>query len=88
MAQTSNTASKAVPGDIVFAAEDLVNDGSHPAFEANATLVVRGTRGVVVQAGYTQLPPEREVLLVRFEDDSGDLGAPIGCWAEEVTQQR
>ena len=77
----------AVPGDIVFAAGDLVNDGSHPEYEENATMVPRGTRGVVVQAGYTQLPPEREILLVRFEDEKGELGAPIGCWPEEVTQQ-
>lgn len=81
-----STEPTAIPGDIVFAALDLINDGSHPDFEENATMVKRGTRGVVVQAGMTELPPEREVLLVRFEGADGELGLPIGCWANEVTQ--
>lgn len=76
--------SECQPGDIVFAAVDLHNDGTHPEFDEQAVLVAQGTRGVIVNTGYPETAPEQELLLVRFETETGVLGPPIGCWSTEL----
>jgi nitrogen fixation protein NifZ len=82
---TQSITSECQPGDIVFAAMDLHNDGTHPEFDEEAIVVAQGTRGVVVNTGYSEVAPDQELLLVRFELKSGVLGPPIGCWARELT---
>lgn len=76
-------------GDLVYAAEDLFNDGGMPGVDdEDALLVATGTRGVVVHFGHTELEPIQEIYLVRFENGpDGTLGDPIGVLPEELTQE-
>lgn len=71
-------------GDTVCAATTLTDDGSIPSGSAGKLLAKAGARGVITMIGYVEAQPERSVLLVRFEDDAMNLGAPIGCWVEEL----
>ena len=75
-------------GDMVFAAEDIFNDGGLPGMdEAEGLIAAAGARGVVVQFGHSEIDPSREVYLVRFEyGPDGSLGLPVGCLPEELTQ--
>ncbi len=75
-------------GDMVFAAENIYNDGGMPGVnEEDGLLVPVGARGVVVHFGHTELNPEQEIYLVRFESGPDDvLGDPIGLLPEELTQ--
>ncbi|HMV17542.1 MAG TPA: nitrogen fixation protein NifZ [Zoogloea sp.] len=75
-------------GDMVFAAEDLLNDGGMPGVtEEEGLIVAEGTRGVVVHFGYAELDESKEIYLVRFENGpDGTLGAPVGCLPDELTQ--
>lgn len=73
-------------GEIVFSRELLVNDGGIPELAPDAVLAAPGGRGVVVNFGHAQVDPAREIYLVRFEDAAGDLGPPVGCLPEELTQ--
>jgi len=72
------------PGDMVYAATDLYNDGSLPDLEAGALLAANGTRGVVLKVGHLEEEPDRTLYLVRFEDAELNLGPPVGCWEEEI----
>jgi nitrogen fixation protein NifZ len=76
-------------GDIVFSRELLVNDGGIPDVAADAVLATPGRRGVVVNHGHVEAAPEQEIYLVRFEGEAGvssNLGPPVGCLPEELTQ--
>lgn len=73
-------------GDIVFSRELLVNDGGIPELAADAVLATPGRRGVVVNYGHVEASPEQEIYLVRFEGETGELGLPVGCLPEELTQ--
>lgn len=73
-------------GDVVFCREDLFNDGGLPGYEEGALVAAAGTRGVVVQFGHVEAMPSEEIYLVRFEGEGQDLGLPIGCLPEELTQ--
>lgn len=75
-------------GDMVFAAEDILNDGGMPGIDDDEGLIApAGSRGVVVQFGHSELDPSREVYLVRFETGpEGTLGNPVGVLPEELTQ--
>ncbi|OMG52072.1 nitrogen fixation protein NifZ [Azonexus hydrophilus] len=75
-------------GDMVYAAEDIYNDGGMPGVDDEDALIVpAGARGVVVHFGHTELNPEQEIYLVRFESGPDDvLGDPIGVLPEELTQ--
>ena len=72
------------PGDVVHAATDLRNDGSHPKFQPDEVVVPAGTRGVVVRIGHAEADDRVGLFLVRFEQPDGILGPPIGCWAAEL----
>jgi len=76
-------------GDMVFAAEDIFNDGGMPGVDdEDGLLVPAGTRGVVVHFGHTELNPDQEIYLVRFETGPDDvLGDPVGVLPEELTQE-
>jgi nitrogen fixation protein NifZ len=73
------------PGDVVYAATEIRNDGGIPELPENALIAAPGTRGVVVNIGHLEESPERELFLVRFEDAELNLGPPTGCWPEELT---
>lgn len=76
------------PGDIIYAREDILNDGSHPELPQNAVIASAGTRGLLVNTGEIEIDEEtqekRDIFLARFEDDAKELGPPVGCWPEEV----
>lgn len=71
------------PGDIIYAAADIYNDGSMPEKDDNALLVPAGRRGVLVNTGHLEEQPEQALYLVRFENDAG-LGPAVACWPEEL----
>ncbi len=73
-------------GEIVFSRELLLNDGGVPELAEDAILATPGGRGVVVNFGHVQVDPDQEIYLVRFEDETGTLGPPVGCLPEELTQ--
>lgn len=77
-----------VIGDMVFAAEDIFNDGGMPGVEDEEGLIVpSGLRGVVVHFGVAELDETQEIYLVQFENGpDGSLGHPVGCLPEELTQ--
>jgi len=75
------------PGDVVYAAAEIRNDGGIPHLPADAVLATPGTRGVIVNIGYLEKEPGRQLFLVRFEDESLELGPPTGCWSEELTAE-
>ncbi len=72
-------------GEVVFASEDLFNDGSLPDVEEGALLAAAGTRGVVVKAGHLD-GTRTEIFAVRFEGADEVLGPPVGCLVDELTQ--
>lgn len=75
-------------GDIVFAREDIFNeeDAGIPGLAPNALLASAGRRGVVVSYGHVEADPRQSIYLVRFEQGEGEMGPPIGCLPEELTQ--
>jgi nitrogen fixation protein NifZ len=75
------------PGDIVYAAKEIRNDGGIPEIPDDAVIAVPGTRGVVVNIGHLERDPQRELFLVRFEDADLNLGPPTGCWPEELSAE-
>jgi len=84
----SATSSHYEIGELVFCTEDLLNDGGMPDADEDAVLVVLGSRGMVVQTGYLEADEQQMIYLVRFEDANGELGQPIGCLPEELTQEQ
>jgi nitrogen fixation protein NifZ len=73
------------PGDMVYAASHIINDGSIPSLEESAMIASPGARGVIINIGHLEEAPERELFLVRFEDADLNLGPPAGCWPEELS---
>ncbi len=76
-------------GDLVYAAEDIYNDGGMPGIEDEDGLITpTGARGVVVNCGVAEMNESQEIYLVRFESGpDAVLGDPVGCLPEELTQQ-
>jgi nitrogen fixation protein NifZ len=75
-------------GDMVFAAEDIFNDGGMPGIEEEGLIVPAGMRGVVIHFGVAEMDETQEIYLVQFENGpNGDLGAPVGCLPDELTQK-
>jgi nitrogen fixation protein NifZ len=76
-------------GDLVYAAEDIFNDGGMPCIDDEDGLIVpAGSRGVVVHFGHSEVNPAQEIYLVRFEQGpEGALGNPIGILPDELTQE-
>ena len=71
------------PGDVVYAATEIRNDGGIPDIPADAKLAAAGARGVIVNIGHLEEDPQRNPFLVRFDDADRNLGPPTGCWEEE-----
>lgn len=76
-------------GDMVFAAEDILNDGGMPGIaEEEGLIAAAGTRGVVVHFGVAEMDETQEIYLVQFENGpDGSLGHPVGCLPDELTQE-
>jgi nitrogen fixation protein NifZ len=72
------------PGDRVYAATDIANDGGIPDLAEDALIAAAGTRGVILKIGHLEEDPGRTLFLVRFEGPDLVLGPPTGCWAEEL----
>ncbi|MGB1110619.1 MAG: nitrogen fixation protein NifZ [Gammaproteobacteria bacterium] len=72
------------PGDMIFAAKDISNDGSLPGHEEGALVAPAGRRGVLINTGHLEEKPNQEIYLVRFENDGGELGPAVACWPEEL----
>lgn len=75
-------------GDMVYAAEDILNDGGMPGVaEEEGLIAPAGSRGVVVHFGVAEMDESKEIYLVRFENGPGGLlGNPVGCLPDELTQ--
>ncbi len=75
-------------GEMIFAAEDILNDGGMPGVDDEEGLIAAaGTRGVVVHFGVAEMDESSEIYLVQFENGpDGSLGHPVGCLPEELTQ--
>lgn len=75
-------------GDMVFSSEDILNDGGMPGMdEAEGVIAPAGTRGVVVHHGVAELDESEAIYLVQFETGpNGELGLPVGCLPDELTQ--
>ncbi len=82
------TIDQLTPGDLVYAASDIANDGGIPDLPENALIAAAGTRGVLVNIGHLEEDPGRALYLVRFEGPDLALGPPTGCWAEELATAR
>ena len=66
------------PGDMVFAATEIYND-TH--------IAATGARGVLINTGHLEDEPGQRLFLVRFEDSNNELGPPVGCWPDEISDQ-
>jgi len=71
-------------GDVVYAAHNIIDDGSMPDNDVGDVLALTGARGVIVMLGYVEEEPKKNIFLVRFEDEKLDLGRPIGCLTEDL----
>ena len=71
-------------GDVVYAANTIIDDGSIPDGFEGDILAEAGTRGVITLIGHVEEEPGRSVWLVRFEDKDMNLGNPVGCWVEDL----
>ena len=74
-------------GDMIYAANDIYNDGSIPDVAKGELIAASGCRGVLINVGHIEEDEEQSVYLVRFENKSGELMLPVGCWPQELTDQ-
>lgn len=75
------------PGDQVFATTTIQNDGGVPGIAEDAIMAQPGTRGVLLSTGHLEEDPDQILFLVRFENENGELGMPVGCEAEELSAE-
>jgi len=75
------------PGDIIYAATDIKNDGSVPDMETDALIATSGCRGVLINSGHLEEDESQSVYLVRFEAEDKTLLPAIGCWPQELTSE-
>jgi nitrogen fixation protein NifZ len=75
------------PGDMIYAATDILNDGSVPDMPEGELIASSGCRGVLINTGHLEEDEDQSIYLVRFEDGNNDLSPPIGCWPEELSAQ-
>lgn len=75
------------PGDMVFATTDILNDGSVPDLPDDMKFAEPGARGVLVNTGHLEEQPSKILFLVRFEDKNRELGPPVGCWPDEISEE-
>ena len=73
------------PGDTIYAAHELRNDGSIPDLPENELIAEQGARGVLVNVGRLEQQPDLTLFLVRFENHDLSLGPAVGCWPDEIS---
>ncbi len=73
------------PGDIIYAATDIFNDGSIPDMAEGAKIADSGCRGVLINSGHLEEDETQAIYLVRFEDGNNGLSPAIGCWPQELS---
>lgn len=74
-------------GDAIYAAVEIINDGSVPDAAENEVFAHAGTMGMLINTGHLEEDPEQELYLVSFENENGELGPPITCLPEELSAQ-
>ncbi len=75
------------PGDMIYAATDILNDGSIPDLAEGELIAANGCRGVLVNTGHLEEDETKQIYLVRFDGAGGELLPPVGCWPEELKIQ-
>ena len=75
------------PGDMIYAAIDILNDGSIPDLAEGELIAAAGCRGVLINTGHLEENEEQSVYLVRFENEQSELLPPVGCWPEELASE-
>jgi len=75
-----------VPGDVVYAATTIKNDGSLPGLSDEAVVAKKGQRGVIINTGHLEENPDKIIILVKFEINNqvGKFGPAVGCWVDEL----
>lgn len=73
------------PGDTVYSNTAVYNDGGIPDIAPDALIAEAGARGVIINIGYLEDNPDKEIFLVRFEQADLALGPPVGCWPAELS---
>lgn len=73
-------------GDMIFATTDIYNDGSVPDVPDETLFARTGTRGVLINTGHFEEQPNQTLFLVRFEDENNDLGPPVTCLQDEISE--
>lgn len=53
-------------GDVVYAAHNIINDGSMPDNQAGDILALSGARGVIVMLGYVEEEPTKNIFFSAF----------------------
>jgi len=82
-----NETDELLPGEIVYATEDIFNDGGVPDVEEGALLAPAGARGVIVKVGHVEAMEDIAIYIVRFQGADEVLGSPIGCLREELVRE-
>lgn len=72
-------------GDAVYAAVNITNDGSVPHAAPNELFARRGTIGMLLNTGHLEEDPSKELYLVSFQTDEGELGPPVTCFEHEIS---
>ena len=68
-------------GDMVFAAEDIFNDGGMPGIDDEEGLIApAGMRGVIVHYGVAEMDESKEIYLEQFENGPEAAGGPGSVW--------
>lgn len=72
-------------GDAVYAAVNIVNDGSVPNAAPNEVFALRGTIGMLLNTGHLEEDPSKELYLISFQTEAGELGPPVTCFEHEIS---
>jgi len=75
------------PGDMIYAATDILNDGSIPDVAEGELIAAAGCRGVLINTGHLEEDETKHIYLVRFDSNGGELLPAVGCWPEELTAE-
>lgn len=71
-------------GDAIYAAVNIVNDGSVPDAAEDEVFAQAGTLGMLLNTGHLEEDPDQMLYLVSFENENGELGPPVTCLPEEL----
>ena len=71
----------------MYAGQRIDNDGTLPGHDESATIVEKGSRGVIVNVGHLENAQQSVLFLVRFEGEDRVLGPPVGCWPSELVAE-